>query len=392
MAEEITLTTIMPSQDVLKVKKGVVGVNYTDPTHAEYMPAGNIANNELYIQGALGIGTTDPRAKLHILKSSTYNSESSAGISVSDGTSDVKVSIGADAVNNIGYIQSYDPATAYTTRPLTLQAAGGKVGIGMTDPQMSLDIVGSAIRLKRTGGAPMLKLQSGYETHYGYIEWRKGDAAETRGAYLGWGDPGTYMDFRLEDGNDLAITGGNVGIGTRTPTATLHVGGISGTDGIKFPDGTLQTTAAGMVQQVNTQTTAWRQCNTLIPRDNSIPQQSEGDQVMSLSITPKAATNKLKIEVVANLTRVWAGWGVTAALFQDAQSNALAVGHSDVSAFGRLINVVFTHYMNAGTTLPTTFKVRVGTDAGDAYFNGTNTGGLFGGRFVSSITITEYQP
>jgi hypothetical protein len=36
---------------------------------------------------------------------------------------------------------------------------------------------------------------------------------------------------------------GNVGIGTAAPQAKLHVGGISGTDGIMFPDGTVQTTA-----------------------------------------------------------------------------------------------------------------------------------------------------
>jgi hypothetical protein len=37
---------------------------------------------------------------------------------------------------------------------------------------------------------------------------------------------------------------GNVGIGTITPTAKLEIGGTAGVDGIKFPDGTLQTTAA----------------------------------------------------------------------------------------------------------------------------------------------------
>ena len=35
-----------------------------------------------------------------------------------------------------------------------------------------------------------------------------------------------------------------LGIGTTTPRAKLEVAGTPGTDGIKFPDGTTQTTAA----------------------------------------------------------------------------------------------------------------------------------------------------
>ncbi len=38
--------------------------------------------------------------------------------------------------------------------------------------------------------------------------------------------------------------GGNVGIGEANPQAKLHIGGTAGVDGIKFPDGTIQTTAA----------------------------------------------------------------------------------------------------------------------------------------------------
>ncbi len=37
---------------------------------------------------------------------------------------------------------------------------------------------------------------------------------------------------------------GSVGIGDADPQAKLHIGGTAGTDGIIFPDGTLQTTAA----------------------------------------------------------------------------------------------------------------------------------------------------
>ncbi len=42
-------------------------------------------------------------------------------------------------------------------------------------------------------------------------------------------------------------------IGTTNPTAKLHIGGTAGVDGIKFPDGTLQTTAAAIVAMAKRQ-------------------------------------------------------------------------------------------------------------------------------------------
>lgn len=54
---------------------------------------------------------------------------------------------------------------------------------------------------------------------------------------------GTSNEIKTSSYVTLQPTSGNVGIGA-TPTAKLHVGGTPGVDGIKFPDGTLQTTAA----------------------------------------------------------------------------------------------------------------------------------------------------
>jgi hypothetical protein len=61
--------------------------------------------------------------------------------------------------------------------------------------------------------------QSSYSADYAYAPW-------------------------VPSGTDLYYTGGNVGVGTATPTARLEVAGEAGVDGIKFPDGSLQTTAA----------------------------------------------------------------------------------------------------------------------------------------------------
>jgi len=59
-----------------------------------------------------------------------------------------------------------------------------------------------------------------------------------------WADS-TDADFTSTAPQQFLVrASGGVGIGTNDPQAQLHVGGTPGVDGIMFPDGTLQTTAA----------------------------------------------------------------------------------------------------------------------------------------------------
>ena len=54
---------------------------------------------------------------------------------------------------------------------------------------------------------------------------------------------GGFWAGSLGVSNGLVVEAGNVGIGTIAPTAKLEIAGTPGVDGIKFPDGTVQTTA-----------------------------------------------------------------------------------------------------------------------------------------------------
>lgn len=155
--------------------------------------------------------------------------------------------------------------------------------------------------------------------------------------------------------------------------------------------GTVPSASGSMVQEVNVQDGAVATGTTLIPNDNSIPQSNEGDEYMTLAITPTSATNKLKIEVVANLAHSTSTTSLFGALFQDATADAIAAAVAAKGAANDVYaNVNFTHYMVAGTTSSTTFKVRLGTSAaGTTTFNGAGGGIIFGGVMASSITITE---
>jgi len=149
-----------------------------------------------------------------------------------------------------------------------------------------------------------------------------------------------------------------------------------------------------IAQIVTTETGAVATGSTTIPFDDSIPQITEGNEYMTLAITPKASANRLKIDVVW-IGASSAGSGImAAALFQDSTTDALAAAvRVTTAASNDLMVINFTHYMTAGTTSSTTFRVRAGCSAaGTTTFNGSGGTRKYGGVLASSITITELQP
>ena len=153
-------------------------------------------------------------------------------------------------------------------------------------------------------------------------------------------------------------------------------------------------TALGIkfIQEVSTQTGAVATGTTTIPIDDTIPQNTEGNEYMTLAITPTSATNKLRIDVTAIFSSTAATQVVTA-LFQDSTANAIASSVFYNSVNGASMTVTFSHVMDAGTTSATTFKVRAGGGATNTLtFNGLGGARYFGGTLASSIRITEYTP
>ncbi len=95
----------------------------------------------------------------------------------------------------------------------------GDVGIGTAIPGAKLEVVGTVNATAFTGDGSGL----------------------TGIADSDWTINGTDMY------TNAGVTG-NVGIGTTSPTAKLHIGGTAGVDGIKFPDDTIQTTSAAALE------------------------------------------------------------------------------------------------------------------------------------------------
>lgn len=201
--------------------------------------------------------------------------------------------------------------------------------------------------------------------------------------------------YIVADGSDTNIDLSLLGKGTgailanNIPVATIYASQTLTNKDISSSTNTFPTGMA--VQQVSTLSTAVATGTTVIPADDTIPQNTEGDEYMTRAITPKSTTNRLVIEVNVFASSSIATQ-IAVALFQDTTANALAATAQWQHQNGGMVNLKLTYEMAAGTTSSTTFKVRAGGHAaGTTTFNGTAGARLFGGITKSSIVIFEYK-
>ena len=200
-----------------------------------------------------------------------------------------------------------------------------------------------------------------------------------------------------------SVTGAKIALGSDAAGDTLY---YNGTDYVRLAKGAAAqvltmnggatapawaTAAAGgkVIQVVNTVITAAVTGTTTMPIDDTIPQNTEGNECITRAITPTNASNLLLIMV--NLKIGYSTTGMMSmALFQDSTANAIAANSSHLGTAGEQFDLSMNHYMTAGTTSATTFKVRVGKNGGGTMFLNANSGGrLYGGVSSSTLIIME---
>ena len=127
-----------------------------------------------------------------------------------------------------------------------------------------------------------------------------------------------------------------------------------------------------------------------IPLDNTIPQSNEGTEIVTASITPTNASNRLRVSVSIPFIETNQIWAV-AALFRDSGADAIAGSVVSTSNAGaNSVPMSFHYEVAAGSTSATTFKLRMGGNTGTLYINRDVTGNnTFGGICAVRITITE---
>lgn len=125
-----------------------------------------------------------------------------------------------------------------------------------------------------------------------------------------------------------------------------------------------------------------------IPYDNTIPQITEGTEILTCSITPKSATSYLLIEASINYSTGSTSCSPCLALFRDATANALDArlfSHDNTASNGILS---LRLRVAASSVTTTTFRLRASQDSGTLTVNPT----YFGGVNRSVMTVTEITP
>ncbi|MEW6305984.1 MAG: tail fiber domain-containing protein [Verrucomicrobiota bacterium] len=182
--------------------------------------------------GKLGIGTTTPRAKLEVDGNVIVK-----GAGGGNDWANQRLLWGGDGTGYALTFASINNAGTINTPTLTL-LDNGNVGVGTTAPGTKLQVSGNGGILSLEGNG------------HAFIQWfPKGGSAGRKG-WMGWGgDTDTNMNFVNQAGN-IVLYGGNVGIGTTTPAATLHINGsarIEGNNVFEFGGGLTKEVSAGKI-------------------------------------------------------------------------------------------------------------------------------------------------
>lgn len=189
---------------------------------------------------------------------------------------------------------------------------------------------------------------------------------------------------------DSDVTFTNITTGNATASAHGYLPILANT-GTKYlrDDGTYQTIAQLVVQIQRTGTTSQTALSTGIPMDNTVPQNTEGTQVMTKAITPTSSSNKLVIEAPINLGENSNTDALIAVLYQDSgQGIQASMSNGSAGSALGMGNVYLYYEMTAGTTSSTTFKVNAANGAGTGILN-ASSGFTLGGTFGSYLKITE---
>jgi len=193
------------------------------------------------------------------------------------------------------------------------------------------------------------------------------------------GKPTTVAGYGISDMASQSVASAGAVPWSGVSGKPTTVAGFGITDGKRV----LQTVTSA----VSTVTTG----TAVIPADGTVPQSTEGDQYMTVTITPQKTTSLLVIQSAGHFSHS-AGTLMSMALFKDAEAGARAASTFNGIGSAWPDQLTMRYEMTAGATSAMTFKIRAGcNNAGTTTFNGSNGGTQVLGGVNSYITVTEIE-
>jgi hypothetical protein len=301
-------------------------------------------------------------------------------------------------------------ATAATA--LSLLDGGDK---GAANIWTALNTFQATVRIDSTGGttAILRDTTTGHNSNTAELDFSMQSNAGTYRDFgkisvgsptVGDGVEDGFMNLRVREDGSLVTYLGLDGDGKKITAGApiqLSAPGTAGQVLTSAGAGTPAIMANPTISQIlNSWVTATKTTTTVIPYDNTLPQNTEGEEVTTLAITPVSATSTLMIQWQVYIGQEAENTHLIAALFQDATADALHAesvwnGQTGTSAGNHGVLVTGVHTMTSGGTSEITFKLRYGSDdATTCYANSMANGNpLFGAAGPrSGMTITEILP
>lgn len=129
---------------------------------------------------------------------------------------------------------------------------------------------------------------------------------------------------------------------------------------------------------------------TLTPMDDTIPQVTEGTQILSVALTPKNTTNRLRVTIMGSGTReAGAGSAISVHVHVNGAANASYAFpvYAPDNTLPNPFSGVFEYVPGAASLQ--TITVRIGNNSGGLRINGTGSGRLYGGVGRTCVLVEE---
>jgi hypothetical protein len=188
--------------------------------------------------------------------------------------------------------------------------------------------------------------------------------------------------------NDAAVTTAKINDAAVT-TAKINDAAVT-TAKINDAAVTALKVASGMVVQVvSAEYATYASVTGASPPDDTIPQNTEGTQLVTLSITPSSSASKIVLYGQVYGSTDGNNQAISVAIFRDAQADAIFTANDGIAAT-TFETLPFVYVDSPSTASAITYALRFGTP-NTFYINGSSTTRRFGGTAKTVLVAMEIR-